>query len=82
MTEVGVLEARNNLSGLIKKALAGEEIVITSRQVPQVRLVPVSPALPIGSGAAILAALSSLPLYQGDPADMEARIRQERESWD
>jgi prevent-host-death family protein len=39
---VGVLDARNNLSALIKRARAGEDVVITLRDVPQVRLVPVA----------------------------------------
>ena len=82
MAEVGILEARNNLSALIKRALAGEDVVISSRRTPQVRLVPVSPALPIGSGAAILAALQSLPPCSSDPDELDARIRSERESWD
>jgi prevent-host-death family protein len=43
MTEIGVYEARNNLSGLIGRAKAGEQIVVTSRGVPQVQLVPVAP---------------------------------------
>ena len=82
MTEVGVLEARNNLSTLIKRALAGEDVVISSHRVPQVRLVPVSPQPPIGSGAAILDALRTLPPHSSDPDELDARIRAERESWD
>jgi prevent-host-death family protein len=84
MAEVGVLEARNNLSGLIKRALSGEEVIITSHHVPQVKLVPVSPEPPIGSGAAILAALASLPPLprQLSAEEIEAQIQAEREAWD
>jgi prevent-host-death family protein len=54
VTIVGVLEARNDLSALIKRARGGEEIVIASRDVPQVRLVPVSPPPEHGIGAALI----------------------------
>jgi prevent-host-death family protein len=36
-------EAKNNLSELVERALAGEEIVIARRNAPAVRLVPVVP---------------------------------------
>ena len=61
------MEVRNNLSELIKRALAGEDVVISSRHTPQVRLVPVSPTPPIGLGAAILAALRSPPPRSSEP---------------
>jgi prevent-host-death family protein len=40
MTEVGMHEAKTNLSRLVERALAGEEIVLTRRGEPAVRLVP------------------------------------------
>lgn len=40
MTEVGMHEAKTNLSKLVERALAGEEIVLTRRGTPAVRLVP------------------------------------------
>ncbi len=36
-------EAKTHLSGLIDRAAAGEEIVITKNGVPQARLVPLAP---------------------------------------
>jgi prevent-host-death family protein len=39
-TEVGVYQARGDLSGLIKRALAGERITITVHGEPAVELVP------------------------------------------
>lgn len=39
-----MLEAKNHLSGLVKDALAGEDIVIASNGEPMVRLVPVARA--------------------------------------
>jgi prevent-host-death family protein len=40
--QVNMLEAKNQLSRLVKDALAGEDIVIASNGEPMVRLVPVS----------------------------------------
>ena len=39
--QVNMLEAKNQLSKLVKAAIAGEEVVIASIGVPIVRLVPV-----------------------------------------
>jgi prevent-host-death family protein len=41
-TQVNMLEAKSQLSKLVKAAVAGEEVVIASNGVPVVRLVPVS----------------------------------------
>jgi prevent-host-death family protein len=41
MTEFGMHEAKTHLSRLVERALAGEEIVITRRGKPAVRLAPV-----------------------------------------
>ncbi|WP_295538518.1 type II toxin-antitoxin system Phd/YefM family antitoxin [uncultured Thiohalocapsa sp.] len=42
--QVNMLEAKNQLSKLVKAAAAGEEVVIASHGQPQVRLVPCTPA--------------------------------------
>ena len=39
--QVNMLEAKNQLSKLVKAALAGEDVVIASNGVPMVRLEPV-----------------------------------------
>jgi prevent-host-death family protein len=44
MAEVGMHEAKTNLSRLVERALAGEEIVLTRRGKPAVRLVPERPS--------------------------------------
>jgi prevent-host-death family protein len=44
MTQVGMHEARTNLSQLVARAEAGEEIVIARRGKPVARLVPVARA--------------------------------------
>ncbi|MGE4425216.1 MAG: type II toxin-antitoxin system Phd/YefM family antitoxin [Solirubrobacteraceae bacterium] len=41
MTTVGVQEAKTHLSRLLERALAGEDVVITRRGRPAVRLTPV-----------------------------------------
>ena len=41
--QVNILEAKNQLSRLIKAAAAGEEVIIASNGTPVVRLVPVQP---------------------------------------
>ena len=51
MTRVGMHAAKTNLSQLVERALEGEEIVLTRRGKPAVRLVPERP----GGGFASLA---------------------------
>ena len=46
MTKVNVYEAKTNLSRLIERARAGEEIVIARAGTPMVRLVPVEEPRP------------------------------------
>lgn len=41
-TQVNMLEAKNQLSRLVKAAVAGEDVVIASNGVPMVRLEPVT----------------------------------------
>lgn len=43
MIEVGVHEAKTNLSELLRRVSAGEEVVIARRGEPIARLVPVAP---------------------------------------
>lgn len=44
--QVNILEAKNQLSQLIKSAQAGEEVVIANRGAPVARLVPAEPVTP------------------------------------
>ena len=48
--DVNVREAKPRLADLIKRALNGEEIVITTRGVGDVKLVPVTPAHKFAQG--------------------------------
>ena len=43
MTNVGVHEAKTNLSGLLRRVACGEEIVITNGGEPAARLVAITP---------------------------------------
>jgi prevent-host-death family protein len=43
MSEFGMHQAKTNLSQLVERALAGEEVVLTRRGKPAVRLTPVAP---------------------------------------
>ena len=45
ITEVAVSEAKNRLTELIRRAEAGEDIVLTRRGAPVVRLALVKPAI-------------------------------------
>ena len=60
--EIGIKSAKNELSKLIKAALAGEQVVITSRGKRLVRLVP-EPAKPKDSnrGYGALKGIINLP---------------------
>lgn len=57
MTTVNVGKAKTELSRLIARALAGEDVEIARNGVPVVRLVPLAPTTP---GARFLAASGSL----------------------
>ncbi len=46
MTEVGIHEAKTNLSRLLRRVAAGDEIVITRSGRPVARLIPINEASP------------------------------------
>lgn len=83
--QVNILDAKNQLSQLVKRAQAGEEIVIANRGLPVVRLVPVSAAEAAGEPVGLLAWLQRHPLpaparRTGEAID--AAIAEERDAWD
>ena len=87
--QVNILEAKNKLSQLVKRAQAGEEVVIANRGVPAARLVPVEKPsaleLPLGSGKRIVEWLRKHPLPEYNRrsvADIDAAIEEERNSWE
>ena len=85
METFNVLEARNNLSALVARAEAGEEIVIARRGVPVARIVAYE-AEPEQSmtGAEFAEWLARNIHPRGDRSaeDVEAQIREERDSWE
>lgn len=80
--QVNILEAKNQLSRLVRAAQAGEEVVIAHRGIPAVKLVPV------GGPSADLDPIrwleaNPLPAHlQRSHAEIEADIQAERDSWD
>jgi len=85
MIQYSVLDARNNLSRLIADARSGNEVVITNRGVPVVKVVPIGAPDVVMNGPAIVEWLekSPIPARRRATADeLDARIAAERESWD
>lgn len=85
--QVNILEAKNQLSQLVKRAQAGEEIVIANRGQPVARLVSAVRAPAAGeSGATGLCgwlAAHPLPAHaQRSAAAIDADIAAERQAWD
>jgi prevent-host-death family protein len=66
--QVNMLEAKNQLSRLVKAALAGEEVIIASHGKAQVKLVPCS----AGAGLQRPGALAGIPTALVDAAFSEA----------
>jgi len=82
MTTVNILEARNNLSRLIAQAVDGEEVVISNRGKPVVRLVPVEGNEEKGTGAALARWFAENPPIGTPSGTLQERIREIREDWD
>ena len=82
---VNILEARNQLSRLIKSAQAGEEVIIANRGEPVARLVAAEPVAGAVGERNILKWLADnpLPAYaQRSAAEIDAAIKAERGAWD
>mgnify|MGYP001179701738 CR=1 FL=1 len=58
--QVNMLEAKNQLSKLVKAALAGEEVIIANHGVPAVRLIALNNPTPAKSLATELAELQQV----------------------
>jgi prevent-host-death family protein len=71
--QVNMLEAKNQLSKLVKAAQAGEEVIIANHGVPAVRLVAVAEASPVQSLAHELAGLRSLLREEDVELDLPQR---------
>ncbi|MGB3306924.1 MAG: type II toxin-antitoxin system prevent-host-death family antitoxin [Thermomicrobiales bacterium] len=86
MVQVNILEARNRLSQLIKKAESGEEVVISKRGVPVAKLVGIEPNEPKrGNGRVIVEWLEQHPIPEyarRSPEEIERAIEEERNAWE
>ena len=87
--QVNILEAKNNLSRLIKSVQSGEEVIIANRGEPVARLVPAEKTPQQlgsrGNGRAILEWLARHPLppyARRSAAEIDAAIEEERNSWE
>lgn len=86
--KVNILEAKNQLSRLIKSAQTGEEVIIANRGEPVAQLVPVKPSASkdtIGSGPAIVAWMKAHPLpvhARRSAEEIDADIQAERDAWE
>ncbi|RFA12222.1 hypothetical protein B7R22_17500 [Subtercola boreus] len=84
MVSVNVLDARNSLSKLVAAAADGEDVVISKRGRPIVRLVRVD-AEPqhTGSRAAEWLTRNPPPAYSERTTDeLDAQISSERDAWE
>ena len=86
--QVNILEAKNKLSQLVKRAAAGEEIIIANRGRPVARLVSEKATgreLPLGDGKRIAEWLRDHPFPEYNrrsAANIDAAVEEERNSWE
>lgn len=80
MEPVNILDARNSLSRLIAAALAGDDVVISKRGRPVVRLVPVEGETHGATDAAVW--LEKNGTRGRMPQELDAQITAEREGWE
>ncbi len=86
--QVNILEAKSQLSRLIKSAQAGEEVIIANRGDPVARIVaiehraPATGAMPVRDFVKWLDC-HPLPTHaQRTAAEIDAAIQAERDAWD
>jgi prevent-host-death family protein len=85
--QVNVLQAKNQLSKLIRAAQAGEDVVIANRGEPVARLVPATAAQKTATGdpQRVLAWKKRNPLsrhLRRSAVEIDAEIEAERAAWD
>lgn len=80
MEPISIYEARNNLSRLIEAAMAGEEVILTKRGEPVVKIVRIEPTY---TGRALAAWLeANPPRHPRSREELDAMIEALREDWD
>ena len=84
--QVNILQAKNQLSQLIKYAQAGDEVIIANRGAPVVRLVAENTGTPrkmLKSNFLAWLQANPLPRHARQSAeDIDAGIALERSAWD
>ncbi len=83
--QVNILEAKNQLSQLIKHAQAGDEVIIANRGQPVAQLVAAKPSSQRAGAKNFLAWLEKNPLpahAQRSAQEIDAGIEEERNGWD
>jgi prevent-host-death family protein len=86
--QVNILEAKSQLSRLIKSAQAGEEVIIANRGEPVARIVAIEqqgPAAGAMPARDFVKWLDRHPLpahAQRTAAELDAAIQSERDAWD
>lgn len=74
--QVNMLEAKNQLSRLVKAAQAGEEVIIANHGVPVARLMPIGQTEPVHSLGEEMAGLRNL--LRDETAELQAPARVDR----
>jgi len=87
--QVNILQAKNKLSQLVKRAAAGEEVIIANRGKPVARLIsaekPEQTSGKVGSAQRILDWLAKHPVpryNRRSAAEIDAAIEEERNAWE
>ena len=82
--QVNVLEAKNQLSQLIRLAQAGHQVVIANRGTPVAQLIPIQAATqPLKGNFLEWLASNPLPAHaQRSAQEIDAAIAEERAAWD
>ena len=85
--QVNVLEAKNQLSQLNRRAQAGDQVIIANRGAPVAQLIPIIPiqAAASSQNLSFLKWLASNPLpahAQRSAQELDAAIAEERAAWD
>ena len=82
--QVNVLEAKNQLSQLIRLAQSGNEVIIANRGAPVAQLIPLkAPTQPLDRNFLKWLAGNPLPAHaQRSAHEIDAAIAEERAAWD
>lgn len=71
--QISVTDAKGQLTDLVRRAEAGDEIVLTRHGHPAVRLVPVGPAATVQSRRAVLAEVRAAVAAKANDGPSAAR---------